>query len=260
LAKVARIRTHKRGYPVALLAGLEDDRAVIWQIFSHVVKLHVTVKLAGSRTDERALFNFHESIIHALRPALNEGIRSLVVTAPVRTTYAADFLKHVQKHHTYLIQSKTPNRATFAQLVGSAVQLHDVAQLVKTTEFQKLITETTSGEADNIILALEKQIYDAKGSSVVLYSLKEIEDKIYTKEKSNNFKSEFLLLTDKYVAESKNKNRIHRLLQVAKNKKVKTRIISTETPAGKRISQFGGIVFFNPTTKKPVPLHCCAGS
>jgi len=229
---------------VALLVGFEDDHAVLWQVFSHVVKLHLTLELGGKRTDERVLYNFHESVVDGLRPALKEGVRSIVVTAPMKTTFAADFLDHVRKHHTYLIQSKRPNRATFAKLVGSADQPHKVAQLMKTKEYSKLITEATSGEADHIVNTLEKYLYNTDSNVGVLYSLKEIEDIVYDRERHNDFRTEYLMLTDKFLADSKDKNRIHRLLQISKNRKVKTRIVNAETPAGKRISQFGGVVFF----------------
>ena len=234
---------------MALLVGFEDDHAVLWQVFSHVVKLHLTLELGGKRTDERVLYNFHESVVDGLRPALKEGVRSIVVTAPMKTTFAADFLDHVRKHHRYLIQSKRPNRATFAKLVGSADQPHKVAELVKTKEFSKLITETTSGEADHIVNTLEKHLYSIDSNVGVLYSLKEIEDIIYDRERHNDFRTEYLMLTDKYLADSKDKNRIHKLLQISKNRKVKTRIVNSETPAGKRISQFGGVVFFTIPTK-----------
>jgi len=249
VTKVKRKQGYKRGYSVALLVGFEDDHAVLWQVFSHVVKLHLTLELGGRRTDERVLYNFHESVVDALRPVLTEGVRSIVVTAPMKTTYAADFLDHVRKHHTYLIQSKTPNRATFAELVGSADQYHKVTELVKTKEFRRLIAETTSEEADHIVNALEKHLYSIDSNSVVLFSLKEIEDIVYDRERNNDFRTEYLILTDNYLADSEDKNRIHRLLQISKNKKVKTRIVNAETPAGKRISQFGGIVFFTTPNK-----------
>ncbi len=249
MTKVKRKQGYKRGYPVALLVGFEDDHAVLWQVFSHVVKLHLTLELGGKRTDVRVLYNFHESVVDALRPVLKEGVRSIVVTAPMKTTYAADFLDHVRKHHRYLIQSKRSNRATFAELVGSADQPHKVAELVKTKEFPKLITETTSEEADHIVNTLEKHLYSIDSNTVVLYSLKEIEDIVYDRERRNDFRTEYLMLTDKYLADSKDKNRIHRLLQISKNRKVKTRIVNAETPAGKRISQFGGVVFFTIPTK-----------
>jgi stalled ribosome rescue protein Dom34 len=242
-------RGYKRGYPVALLVGLEDDHAVLWQVFSHILKLHLKLKLDGKRSDERVLYNFHEMVVEALRPVLKEGIRSILVAAPLKTTYAADFLGHVRKHHAYLIQSKSPDRATFAELVGSADQPHSVAELVKTKEFSKLIAETTSGEVDHIVDALEKRLYSVDSDSVVLFSLKEIEDMVYNLEGHNNFRTEHLMLTDKYLVGSKDKNRIHRLLQISKNKEVKTRIVNAETPAGKRISQLGGIIFFTTPTK-----------
>jgi stalled ribosome rescue protein Dom34 len=235
---------YRRGYPVAILVGLENDRAVLWQVFSHIVKLHLTLKLSGNRTAEKALYNFHESVVDALRPTLKEGIRSIVITAPMKTTYATDFLDHVRRHHTYLIQSKSANRATFAELVGSADQPHKVAELVKTSEFHKLITETTSDEVDRIVDALEKHLHNINSDTAVQFSLKEIEDRVYDRKRDDNSGTKYLILTDKYLADTEDKNRINRLLQISKNRKVKTKIVNAETPAGKRVSQFGGIVFF----------------
>jgi stalled ribosome rescue protein Dom34 len=249
VAKMKRKQVYKRGYPVALLVGFEDDHAALWQIFSHVVKPHLTLELGGKRTDERVLYNFHESVIDALRPMLKEGVRSIVVTAPIKTTYAADFLDHVRKHHNYMIQSKGPNTATFAHLIGSADQPHKVAELVKTKEFLKVITETTSGEVDHVVDALEKHLYGTASNSNALFSLKEIEDVIYDRRRNDASRTEYLMLTDKYLADCEDKNRINRLLQISKNKKVKTRVIEAKTPAGKRISQFGGIVFFTVPDK-----------
>ena len=246
---VKRKKGYKRGYPVALLVGFDVDRAVLWQVFSHVVKLHVILELAGKRTDERILYNFHESVVDALRPVLKEGVRSIVVAAPAKTTYASDFLGHAHKHHGYLFQSKMPHAVTFAELIGSADQPHKVAELVKTKEFQRLIVETTSGEADVIVDALEKRLNSVDAGSVVLFTLEEIEDVIFDRERRDDFRAEYLMLTDKYLAESEAKNRIHRLLQIAKNREVKTRIVNAETPAGKRVSQFGGMVFFTIPTK-----------
>lgn len=245
--RMKRRRAYKRGYPVAILVGFEDDRAVLWQVFSHVVKPQLTVNLKGKRTDETALYNFHESLIDALRPALNEGVRSIVVTAPMRTPYAADFLNHVQKHHAYLTQPKNPNRAAFAELIGSADTPDKVAELVKTKEFRRIIIETTSEEADNIVNALEK--YLSNSDAVVLFSLKEIEDTVYDLRGPEDIGTKYLMLTDKYLADGRKKSRIQRLLQIAKNKQVRTRIVESGTPAGRRISQFGGIVLFTLPTK-----------
>ncbi len=67
---------------------------------------------------------------------------------------------------------------------------------------------------------------------------------VYSPKGQNNLRMSHLMLTDKYLTFSKDKDKVHRLLQIAKNRKVKTRVVNAETSAGKRISQFGGIVFF----------------
>ena len=245
MTKTNRKGRYRRGYPVAVLVGFEENHAVLWRIFSRVAKQSSKVELNGRRTDDKAMYNFHEQIVDALKPVLSEGVKSVVVASPPRTTYATEFMEHIQKHHRYLIQSKSPNRASFAELVGSADSRIQVAELVKTKEFIKLIAETTSEEADGIVNVLEKNLYRSGDGTVVLYSLKEIEDTIYDRNKKDPFMNAYLLLTDQYLAVSRSKSRIHRLLQIAQNKKVKTRIVNAETPAGNRISQFGGIVFFS---------------
>ena len=259
MTKGRRKWRYKRGYPVALLVGFEDDHAVMWQVFSKVIKKYCRFELEGNRTDERLLYNFHESIIDAWRPLLKQGIGSIVVTAPMKTTYSRDFLDHVKKHHIHMIQSKKRNSTSFAELVGSADKPHQVAELVKDKKFSDLIKETISGEADHIVNILEKNLYNTGRNAAVLYSLKEIEAIVYDRSISRRFNTEYLILTDKYLADSREKNRLHRLLQISKNKKVKTKIINSATMAGKRISQFGGIVFFGTSSDLQVsttqPIH-----
>lgn len=237
-----RKRRSTRGYPVALLVGFEEDHAVLWQIFSHAAKLIRTFELREKRVDIKALYSFHESVFDTLRPLFNEGVRSIVIAAPMKTTYASDFLDHVRKHHVYLTQPERLERATFGELVGSVDQPYEVAELVKTKEFRKLIKDMTSQETDQVINALEKNLHS--NNIMVLFSLKEIEDTIYDRKRPSEFRTEYLMLTDKYLADNENKNRLNRLLQISKNRSVKTRIINAETPGGKRISQFGGIIFF----------------
>jgi stalled ribosome rescue protein Dom34 len=235
---------YRRGHPVAVLVGFEETHAIFWNIFSQVVKPSVKIELNGSRKDEKILYNFHESVIEKLKPEMNEGVRSVVVSSPVRTIYAQQFLEHVKKHHRYMIQHKNPNCANFAELIGSAADKIKVAELVQTKEFKQLIEKTTSEEADQVVESLEKHLYGTTDNSVVLYSLKEIEDRIYSQDKNTKCQTEHLLLTDNYLTESRQKSRIHRLMQIAQNKKVKTKVVNAETSAGARISQFGGIVFF----------------
>jgi len=235
-------RGYKRGYPVAILAGLEDDRAVLWKVFSNVVKPEKTISLDGTRNDSKAVYNFHESIVNALRPTLKEGVRSIILASPARTNHAQRFIDHIREHHAWLVQG--PNKAVFSEANGSASTLAEVATLTKTLMFRQLICETTSEEAEDLMNILEKRLNTSDKNAVVLYSLEETEDLILGSQKPNRPKPERLMLTDRYLSNSREKNRIHRLMQIATNRDVKTRIVDAESPAGQRLTQLGGIVCF----------------
>jgi stalled ribosome rescue protein Dom34 len=235
-------RGYRRGYPVAILAGLEDDRAVLWKVFSNVVKPEKTISLDGTRNDPKAVYNFHESIVNALRPTLKEGVRSVILASPARTNHAQRFIDHIREHHAWLVQG--PNKAVFSEANGSASTLAEVVTLTKTLMFRQLICETTSEEAEDLIDILEKRLNASDKNAVVLYSLEETEDLILGPQKPSKPKPEYLMLTDKYLSNSREKNRIHRLMQIATNRKVKTKIVDAESPAGLRLTQLGGIVCF----------------
>jgi stalled ribosome rescue protein Dom34 len=197
---------------------LEVDHAILWRVFSNVVKPHVTLRLSGARADTKALYSFHEAIVDALRPALKEGVKSIVVAAPLKTDYSQVFL------------------------VGSASNPHEVAELVKTKRFRDLVSETTSADADRIVDALERWINDLEDGAIVLYSLEEVEDLIYSKWSSGGVKPEYLMLTDEYLLNRREKNRINRLMQILNNKGVKTVVVDADTSAGNRLKQLGGLV------------------
>ena len=235
-------RRYKRGYFVAVLIGFEEKRAVLWQIFSKIVKHHVTVEI--DINNNKNLYNFRESVVDKLRPLLREGVRSIIITAPMKTNYAKDFLDHVQKHHQWLFHENSSNNTTFGELVGSATKLHEVTELIKTKEFRGLLSETTSEDADHIIDTLEKRLNETDGSSVIMYSLKDMEELVYSQLEHSKLKPEYIILTDKYLTDTKEKNRVHRLLQISKNKNIKTRIVKVETKAGIRLSPLGGLVCF----------------
>ena len=231
---------YKRGYPVAILAGLEETHAVLWKVFSKVVKPEKTLDIDGTRNNPKALYNFHESIITALRPTLKEGVRSIILVSPARTNYAQEFINHVRQHHAWLTQG--PNKATFSEITGTASSPSQVAALTRTSEFHELISQTTSEETENLLDLLEKRLNTSNRGDAVLFSLEEAETLILNRQKTSEPKAEYLLLTDKYLAATHQKNRVHRLMQIATNKHVKTRIVNAESPAGKRITQLGGIV------------------
>ena len=235
-------RGYSRGYPVVILAGLEVDRAVLWKVFSNVIKPEKTLSLDGTRNDSKAVYNFHESIVNALRPTLKEGVRSIILASPTRTDYAQRFIDHIRGHYAWLVQG--PNKAIFSEATGSAGTQSEVAELSRTPMLRRLISETTSEETENLIDILEKSLNTSNQNTIVLYSLKETEDLILGPRKPGKPKPEYLILTDKYLSDSCEKNRIHRLMQIATTRNVKTRIVDAKSKAGLRLTQLGGKVCF----------------
>jgi len=233
-------RGYRRGYPVAILAGLEENRVVFWKVFSNVVKPEKTLWIDGTRKDSKAVYNFHESIVNALRPTLKEGVRSIILASPARTNHARRFIDHIHGHHAWLVQD--PNKTVFSEITGSAVTQSEVAALTRTPAFHRQICETTSEETEKLIDLLEKRLNTSNQDTVVLYSLKETEDLILGPRKPRRPQPEYLMLTDKYLSDSCEKNRIHRLIQIATNRNVKTRIVDAESTAGLRLTQLGGLV------------------
>jgi stalled ribosome rescue protein Dom34 len=231
-------KAYRRGYPVAVLVGIESDHAALWQVFSQIAKHQQTIPLNGNRSDSKAVYNFHEAIMNALRPTLKEGVRSIIVASPAKTSYAQEFQNHIKTHQAWLLQG--PNRATFSTITGSTSSPEDVAALTKTATFKQLIKETTAQETENLLEILEKRLSEA--DNLVLLSLQEAENLILNTQQAGKPKPEYILLTDNYLSGNRRKNRVQRLLQIAKNKGVKTRVINAESTAGKRLTQLGGLV------------------
>ena len=232
-------RGYKRGYPVAVLIGLEENLAALWKVYSKIIKHEKTLQLADARNDPKALYNFHEAIINALRPTLKEGVRSIILASPAKSNYAKNFINHVQSHHAWLTQG--PNKTAFSEITGSADTLSKVTALTKNPALHQIISETTLEETENLIGILEKRLNTPNQDALVLYSLKEIEDSIFNQWKPSKPKPEYLMLTDTYLARNREKNRLHRLMQIATNKNIKTRIVNNKSPAGTRLTQLGGI-------------------
>jgi stalled ribosome rescue protein Dom34 len=230
---------YRRGYAVAVLIGFSENAAVVWRVYSQVVKPETTVKLDSARSNVKAVYNFHEAIVNALRNTLKEGVRSIIIVSPPRTTYGTEFVDHVKRHHAWL--TRGVSHATFMEMTGSASTHSDVTGLAKNPVFHKLIQDATTAETDNLLDLLEKKLSDANERDVVLYSMDEVESLILYASRGDVC-PEFLLLTDNYLAKTRQKGRVNRLLQVAANRKVKTRVVDSESPAGKRLIQLGGIV------------------
>ncbi len=233
-------KPYRRGYAVALLVGIDNSQAVLWKVYSEVVKPEKTVNLADSRSNAKALYNFHEAVVNAMRPTIKEGVKAIVLASPPRTSYSKDFLQHIRGHHTWLMQGA--EKATFAEIVGATATVHEVTALTRTPQFLQIIGDTTQQENENLLMLLEKNLNAPGPEPMVLYSLEEIEDKILGEWPPSKPKPRYLVLTDTYLSESRQRNRLQRLIQIAANRKVKARIVKADTLAGKRLLQLGGII------------------
>ena len=231
-------KSYRRGYPVAVLVGIKQNHAALWQVFSQVAKHQQNIVLNSERNDAKALYNFHESIINALRPILKEGIRSIIIASPSKTDYSQQFLSHIKGHHNWLLQG--PGKAVFSPITGSASTAPQVSALTQTSTFKQLISDTTAEETENLLEILEKRLNAT--DNLVLFSLQEAEHFIFETQGEGKAKPEYLMLTDEYLSKSRQKYRVQRLMQVSANKGVKTRVISAESTAGKRVTQLGGLV------------------
>ena len=236
---MARKKRQKRGYPVALLIGIEDNQVTIWKIFSQIAKFDKVFPFEGFKKDANSNYNFFETLIDTIRPSLKEGIKSIIISTPSKTKYADILISHIKIHHSWLNHGN--NKVSFSQIVGSTSTKEKVGSLIKNTEFQKLISETAIRETDNLLSILDRSLASSNSKKQILFSFEEIRKLFFDKQK-NNSKPEYILLTDRYLKDCKYKNQLNRILQIAKNQKVKTRVILTQLPAGKRLTQLGGLV------------------
>jgi stalled ribosome rescue protein Dom34 len=221
-------RRRKRGYPKAILIGLEMNQAVTWNIYSESVK-------TGERMQGDNEYNFFESIVDVLRQKVKQGIKSVLIAAPDEKDYR-NFMYHIRKHQSWLLNGWSLNIVTFKRIEEPAMTANQVRSLVKAHGFKEKLTETNHEDLLQVMSALEKRLSSPEGIETVLFTLKEIEDAVY----SDEMKPEYILVTEPF--RSRKRRRTQRLRQVAANKNIKTRIIKPDTPAGARITQFGGII------------------
>ena len=236
----------KRGHPVALIVGIHEDRAVFWRVFSEIVRQDAIIKRNRKRKyqDNKQIYHFHEEIVDKLRPIIKEGIKNLLISSPPKSTYSNEFLKHITKHHSWMLK-KGENKAIFTEIVGSANNLKEVLYLIRQENFKEAVEETSNQETMLILEDLNEVINTS--DSKTLYTLKEIEQEIDKKWKESENKPYYIIITDEYLGTPKYRNRAHRILQIARNHGIKTKVVDVETDTGITVKSYGGLICF---TKK----------
>jgi stalled ribosome rescue protein Dom34 len=242
-----RKKRPKRGHPIAMLIGLHDNDAVFWRIFSETIRLHFKINRGRKRKyqNTKNLFHFHEEIVNALRPIVKEGIRSVILLSPPKEQFSDEFLNHVNKHHSWLLK-KGDNQVVFSKIVGNQAKTQKDVYYLKTQEHFKKIVDNTSNQEGLLILAeLTKIINKNEKFSKILYTWKEIDRELKLISRNSDLpKPNYIVLTEEYLNNPKNRNKTYRILQIAKNLEIKNKIVSRESEAGAIVEKFGGIVCF----------------
>lgn len=237
----------KRGHPLAILIGLHDDDAVFWRIFSETIRLHIKISRGRKRKnqDKNQLFHFHEEIVNILRPIIKEGIRSVILLSPPKEDYSVEFLNHVNKHHSWLLK-KGEKQVVFSKIIGNqAKNLKDVLYLKTQDSFQEIVAETSNQEGLLILEELTEIINRNEKFSRILYTWKEVDYELRRiNHDPNLIKPNYIILTEEYLKNPKNRNKTHRILQIAQNLEIKTKIVSEESEAGVVVKKFGGLICY----------------
>ena len=242
-----RKKRSKRGHPIAVLIGLHDNDAVFWRIFSETIRPHFKVNRGRKRRNQSKmqLYHFHEAIINTLRPVIKEGIRSVILLSPPKEEYSEEFLNHVNKHHSWLLK-QGDNQVIFSKIVGNQAKTQKDVYYLKTQEYFKEIVGKTSNQEGLLILEeLTKVINKNEKFSKILYAWREIDYELrLIKQNPKLPKPNYIILTEEYLKDSKNRNKTHRILQIAQNLEIKTKIVSKESEAGVIVDKFGGLVCY----------------
>ncbi len=223
----------KRGYPVAVLIGLEPDKATLWSIYSESIKPDTSI------TRETRSYNFYEAIINHLRPSIKQGVKTVLIATQDEKNYQ-ELHEHIEKHQRWLIAGYELNRVTLEYVEGSANNLDSVVELIEAAGLQKKIQQASNEDLKRIMNVLERRLGTPEGIDTLLFTLAEVEDIVYR----DQLQPEYILITTGF--RRSHGRRTHRLLQVAQNKGIKSITIEDNSKIGARVSQFGGLIALMP--------------
>ncbi len=235
----------RRGYAVAALVGLDNNRAALWVVYSESIRQHGFIDRPADPDSrkEAALYNFYNTIIAEVKKVLSTGLASLVVASTgVDASLAESFIAHIRKHHAYLVRA-----IRMESIAGDAMTVNAARELVKTDAFQSVTNDVTNQESDALVEVLDARLSDSTGRVTVLFSLEEIDRYFRSLSKAGEAAveyPEYVLMTDAFWAARKNDSRLQRVMDVAKNASVKTRVLRSDGEAGTRVAQLGGLVCF----------------
>ena len=221
-------KRRRRGYPVAVLVGLENKRAIFWNVFSNSVKAGEVKKWVDNE------YNFFESLVDELRPSIKQGVKTVLLTSKDKKKYDG-FIGHIEKHQGWMLKGYELNRVSFQYVEGSARDVDAVMELVNASGFSDKIRQAGEGDMRLVMSVLEKRLSSRDGIETLMFSLDEAEDAVY-----GGRDVEYIITSQRF--QERHRRRVQRLFQVAENKGAKTRVLPPDSPHIGRVAQFGGLI------------------
>ncbi len=219
-------RRGRRGYPAAILIGIDDEAAHIWLVYSESVKPGKNIGKGGD--GEKADYRFREEVIETIRALLPEGFNSVIVASEDKARLASLFAEHVTKHHRWLKE-----KTTLRTLTGKVGTSNDVIQLIKANKLQDTVKAATEETGSMIAKQLERDLELGE----VLYTIDEDGDAL-----ERGLKPSKLIMTEKFYGSNQWRNRFQRIVQVSKNLGATVTIMDATNPGASRLTQLGGFV------------------
>ena len=219
-------RKGRRGYPTAILIGLDNQSANIWLVYSESLKQGKTITKIGN--DEKPAYKHYEEIVEAIRTLLPEGFNQLLIASTEKYTRKSGFIEYINRSHNWLTK-----KLTVKLLDKKAVTKMDVLQLVKMNIIQESVAEAAIESNENVMERLEK----ALNSGDVLFTVEELSYAL-----RDEAMPEFILVTEKFDNSWRGNRRYQSMIQRVKNMKATFTIIKHDTPANVRLEQLGGFI------------------
>ena len=213
---------------MAVLIGLENKRAIFWEVYSNQVKPgSVKVWLDNE-------YNFFESLVDELRPYIKRGVKT-VILASESSKKIEGFMGHIEKHQAWMLRGYKLNRVTFKFIEGSAGNHESLLALINASGFREKVDKLVDDDLELVIGELKRRLSIDVGIESLMFSLDEVENAVYSGDEV-----EYILVSRRFL--DQHRRRMQRLLQVAENKEIKTRVLSDDSPHIGTINQFGGMI------------------
>ncbi len=219
-------RRGRRGYPTAILIGLDNRSANIWLVYSESLKQGKTITKGGD--DEKSAYKHNEEIIEAIRALLPEGFSQLIIASTEKYTRKSGFIEYLNRSHGWLTK-----KLTVKELNKKAVTRTDVLQLVDMNMIQESVNEAAVETNEIVMERLEK----ALNGGHTIYTLRELAGVI-----ASDRAPDLILVAESFDAANRSSRLYQSNIQKARNIGAIVSIVKPGTAASSRLEQLGGFV------------------